>query len=360
MASAVRSGGIFGRNRRDEVKVATEFAFASPVLLADVGGTNARFALAEAAGKPVRPLGIYKTAAYPSFKDAALHALKTAGAAHPKSLLVDGAGPVVDNEIKLTNAAWRLEIDKIGHELGLHSAMLLNDFEALALALPFLQADGLRPIGKGNPDASGVRLVIGPGTGLGATTLVDMNGIFVPVPSECGMVSIGPVGPDEVALWPHIELFHGRIFAESLLSGGGLERLYRAHRRQAKLDPAETPAARIGDAALKGSDPEAVAAVRTFLHILARYAGDVALIVKATGGVYLAGGVLQRLSSLIEPENFRQAFEDKAPFAALMREIPTSLITLDIPAFIGLAAFAEAPERFRIAAGNRWWRAGNA
>ena len=332
--------------------IAQPFPF--PALIADVGGTNARFAVVGEAGSAIKSLGSVRTGDFADFAAAARHVLAAAGAAAPRSLLVDGAGPVVGNEIKLTNADWRLVIDDIGRDMRVGVAMLLNDFEALSLSLPFLPESGVRRIGERAAGGPGAKIVVGPGTGLGATTLVEVGGRFVPVPSEAGMSDIGPVTAVEETLWPHLERHAGRVYAEWLLSGGGLVRLHQAVRRRDGAAAGPLTAAAIGEAAV-GGDPAARQAVDIFLGLLARYSGDLALIVKATGGVFSAGGVVQRLASLIDAPEFRRRFEAKSPLDDLMRDIATHLITLDVPAFIGLKEFAATPARFHLEAAERLW-----
>ncbi len=341
-------------------------SFPLPVLIADIGGTNARFALIEQHERAPRPLGTVRTSDFADFPTAARTMLANAKAPSPRTLMVDGAGPVVGNEIKLTNANWRLVIDDIGRDLGVEVAMLLNDFEALSLSLPFLPSSGMRQVGRQVPGRFGAKVVVGPGTGLGATTLIEVNNTFVPVPSECGMSDIGPVTAAEEDIWPHLDrhvgeppeghVARGRIYAEWLLSGSGLERIYQGICRQQDKPLPAISAAAIGEAANAGSDPMATAAVDLFLGLLARYSGDLALIVKATGGVYLAGGVVQRLAALLDEVEFRKRFEAKSPLDGLMRTIATSLVTLDVPAFIGLAAYARAPDRFHLTLDQRFWQ----
>ena len=167
------------------------------------------------------------------------------------------------------------------------------------------------------------------------------------------MTDIGPVTAVEEALRPHLERHSGRVYAEWLLSGGGLVRLYQAVRRRDGEAAGPLTAAAIGEAAVAGSDPSARQAVDIFLGLLARYSGDLALIVKATGGVYLAGGVVQRLASLIDAAEFRHRFEAKSAARRPDARFATHLVTLDVPAFIGLKEFAAAPARFHLEAAER-------
>ena len=202
--------------------------FPFPVVLCDVGGTNARFALKMSPDSPLLPGHARKTSSHASF-EAALAAAFEGFGVRPRSLIACAAGPIVGRNVKLTNAAWSIDGAAVAAELKLDQGLLLNDFEAQALTLPVLEPGWTTPIGAQSEAQPGVKLVIGIGTGLGAAALVAVEDRYLALASEAGHVDFAPVGAIESTIWPHIDIAaHGRISAETILSGQGLVRLHRA------------------------------------------------------------------------------------------------------------------------------------
>ncbi|MFN3891203.1 MAG: glucokinase [Beijerinckiaceae bacterium] len=327
--------------------------FPHPALLCDVGGTNVRFALAHAPGDRPLPLSTGKTGAQAGFVDA-VRAVMRGAPETPRSILVCAAGPMAGRTIQLTNAAWRIDGAEAARQLGLAQGLLFNDFEAMAYALASLGPEETRLIGQAPWPAGGLQVVLGPGTGLGVAALAQINGRYAALPTEAGHIDAGPVGAEEVALWPHLERVHGRITAECVLSGPGLARLYAARRAARGLPPLARTPAEITTAGLAGPGEEREA-LMLFWRLAARFAGDMAITFLARGGVTLAGGVLPRLRPLLDDAAFRRAFEAKAPMDALARSIPTRLVTSGSAVLTGLAAIAAAPDRFAIDYANRLW-----
>ncbi|MBX9758884.1 MAG: glucokinase [Beijerinckiaceae bacterium] len=327
--------------------------FPHPVLLCDVGGTNARFALSGAPGQRPVPLASGRTADAPGLAEAARAAVRNAPEL-PRSMLVCAAGPLAGRSLALTNAAWRIDGPAVARQMGLAQGLLFNDFEAMAYALPSLGAADVRPIGHIPWTGEGLQVVLGPGTGLGVAALAHIDGRFAALPTEAGHVDMGPVGAVEEALWPHLERVHGRVTAEAVLSGPGLARLYAALRAALGHAPEARTAAEITLAGLAGPGDERDA-LALLWRIAARFAGDMAIAYLARGGVTLAGGVLPRIQALLDDAAFRGAFEAKQPMDALVRTIPTRLVTSDTAVLTGMAAIAAAPERFAIDYANRLW-----
>ena len=323
---------------------------AFPLLLADLGGTNARFALAEQPGAPPGPVLRLATADFATpasaFAQALAHFDRTPGA-----LLVAGAGPRHAGTIALTNADWRVDIAALSANWGC-PGVLFNDFEAVALALPFLGTETLHPIGPWTPAKGGVRVVLGPGTGLGVAALVEMDGRFLPMSSEGSHVGFGPLSRAEERLFRQVERVEARLTAEVLLSGSGLERLHAARLILQDQSPLRPTAAEISAEALASPQSEAAETVRLFLGLLGRFAGDLAITFRAEGGVFIAGGIVPRLLPLLDPQAFRMNFEAKAPVASLAAKCPTAVIMAEA-ALIGMAAFGADPERFLIAPDQR-------
>ncbi len=209
--------------------------FPYPCLVADVGGTNARFASVESRVSPLSPAIHLQTGLHEEFAETVEVAIAAGGFARPRSLLLAAAGVVEGHSVALTNAITLkgllcLDGRHLANRLGLEQGLLLNDFEALSLSLPFLPADGLQSLGGGQAITDAPRIVIGPGTGLGVGALVPQGERFFALASEGGHVGIGPVTPADFALWPFLgknQSGGDRLSGDDILSGRGLTRLYR-------------------------------------------------------------------------------------------------------------------------------------
>jgi glucokinase len=327
-----------------------------PVLIGDIGGTNARLAILPAPDSAPEGLRTVPTADFPTLEDAIRECVLAHSALVPRSAILDLAAPIDGEAIDLTNADWVVRPRDLVVSLGLEDVILLNDFEALALALPDLPPEALAPIGPAREGSGGTRIAVGPGTGLGVGGIVRAAGLWVPVPGEGGHIAIGPAEEDEFPVWAHIEPEEGRISAEALLSGRGIVRLYRAVARSEGAAPVLSRAEDITAAALAAADPPAVRALDLFCRLLGRVAGDIALIFMARGGVYIAGGIAPDILPILRGGGFRRAFEAKAPYEKLMPTIPTSVIVDEYPALRGIAALARAPQRFGLDLVGRRWR----
>jgi glucokinase len=330
-----------------------------PVLIGDIGGTNARFALIESRDSPIQAFPPVATADFPDIEAAVAASVLRHTPLRPRSAAIAVAGPVTGDEVDLTNAHWIVRPRDMMRRLGIGDVVLFNDFEALALALTALQPRDLAGIGRGTETPGAAKVVLGPGTGLGVAGLVWAAGLWVPVPGEGGHISLGPAEPDEFPVWAEIEPEFGRIAAEALLCGRGMVRLYRAVARASGAVPVHASPAEVSGAALSGADPVAVRTLDLYARLLGRVAGDIALIFMARGGVYIGGGISPRILPFLQGGSFRRAFEAKAPHEAVMGQMPTWVITRDSPALPGLAAFAREPESFGVSlAGRRWQTAG--
>lgn len=316
-----------------------------PLLLADIGGTNARFALVAKPGDPPSPMLRLATRDFIDAESAFSHAIAHFGVV-PGTLVCASAGPREACQIRLTNADWIVDMAALTARFQC-GGVLFNDFEALALALPFLEANALMPIGPWNPMPAGVRVAVGPGTGLGVAALVDAGGRFMPLPSEGAHVGFGPLSRDEERLFRQVERVEGRITAEVLLSGQGLVRLHAARMALKDRGDPYRDAAALTAEALADPKGEAAETIRLFLALLGRFAGDLAITFRAEGGVFIGGGIVPRLMPLLDPQAFRMNFEAKAPVGGLARKCPSAVIRGEA-ALIGLAAYGAAPTRFFI------------
>ena len=327
--------------------------FEFPVLVGDIGGTNARFGLIEAKGEQARLLARESTGGYPDPSAAIRASLEESGAPAPRSAILAIAGRVDAPAVQLTNADWLVDAAAIGRDFGLARVALVNDYVPVAAGAANIDPDELTPIGPQIAEARGPRLVLGPGTGFGAAALIPYEDRLAIVSTEAGHTDLGPIDAQEAAFWSAVERVEGRVTVETLLSGSGLARLHAAIRRGAGGDGALHDPAEITGNGLSGADPHARTALTLFGKLLGRVCGDLALTFLATGGVYIGGGIAPRIVPVLREGAFREAFERKAPFAAQMRDIPTSVITVKDPAFGGLAALASEGVRF-VYHGQTW------
>jgi glucokinase len=305
----------------------------SLTLLADIGGTNSRFALANSAGRPERIL-LMENDTVADLEAAVSRYLDETGA-RPRAAMLAIAGPIDGEEVALTNRAWRFRRGEFAQRFGFSQLRIVNDFEAIAWALRNLAPTETRPLGKPVPPRDGVKVVLGPGTGLGVAALLPADGRWHVVASEGGHASFGPQAADEFEVFSRLRDECGVVSAEAVLSGPGLVRLARALDPRATCHEAETIVA-----SALAREPSAQAATRLFVRLLGRFAGGLALTFKALGGVYIAGGVAGGLGPLLDEPQFRDSFEGHPPYQALLETIPTLLMTCEEPGLIGCAVLA--------------------
>lgn len=326
-----------------------------PILIGDIGGTNARFSVVLDVNSGVGEPQIVQTASFATI-DEAIQTVLDGISVQPKSAVLAVAGPVESDEIQLTNCPWVVRPQQMLANLGLTDIVVLNDFEAQALAVVALGEEHMEKIGGGTPEPDAGRVVLGPGTGLGVAGLVYALRHWIPVPGEGGHMDIGPRTPRDFEVFPHIEKIDGRISGEQILCGRGLVNVYRA---VAKADGKPAPftlPAEITAAALAKSDPVAEEALSLFVTCLGRTAGDLALVFMSRGGVFLTGGIAQKIVPALKTGAFRTAFEDKAPHSELLRSMPVYVITHPLAALAGLAAYARTPSLFGVQTNGRRWR----
>jgi glucokinase len=321
--------------------------FAFPVLLGDIGGTNARFAVLPAPGEPVRLLQRTLTAQAPDPIQAIRVALQGYDGAAPRSAMIAVATRVDRPTIRLTNAHWTVDAQAIGAALGLERVALVNDYTPVAASVTVLDLNrgDLALLGDIPPAAAGTRVVLGPGTGFGVAALVPVGDRLAILATEAGHVEFGPASDDELALWPHLERVGGRVSAEVVLSGPGLFRLAKAMAAHRQM---ECPFGIPNDvlAAARQGDSLAVDTLDLFSRWLGRFAGDLALTFEASGGAFIAGGIAPRMVDILQKGDFRDAFDRKAPHDSWARSVPAFVIVNPEPALQGLAALVTDPDHF--------------
>lgn len=328
-----------------------------PILIADIGGTNARFAIVTDSYAEPKRFPSIKTADYPTLDEAIQSVVLDKTSIQPRTAVLAVAGPTDGDEIDLTNCDWIVRPKQLIENQDFGDVIVLNDYEAQALAVVALDGEFLKPVGGGERIESSNRVVIGPGTGLGVAGIVHGANTWIPVPGEGGHVDIGPRTERDYEVFPHLETIGGRVSGEQILCGRGLVNLYRAVAKADGKSPALSKPEEITGAAIDGSDPVAVETAALFLEYLARISGDLALVFMARGGIYLTGGITHKILPMLDEKRFRAAFDNKEPHRNLLEQIPVYVILHDQAPLEGLAAYARTPSRFGVDVEGRWWRA---
>jgi glucokinase len=323
---------------------------ASHVLLADIGGTNARFALAEATAPAPLVAGSareYAVADFPSLADAARTYLEAAGA-KSHAMVAAVAGRIDGDEARITNFPWVISIRRTRQALGLERMRLVNDFTAQSMAVLALQPDQVSAIGptqwsgrRGERGNARTFAVIGPGTGLGVGGLLIREGRPYPLATEGGHVDFAPGTPEEIAILQQLAQEFGRVSIERLVSGMGLVNLHRALSRIAGIDPGPMEPRDVSERAAQG-DPLCMRAVDVFCAAFGAIAGDLVLTLGAWDGVFLSGGLVPKLLPTLQHSGFRQRFEHKGRFSPAMAQVPTLAVMHPQPGLLGCAVIAVA------------------
>ncbi|MEH2509036.1 glucokinase [Nitrobacteraceae bacterium AZCC 1564] len=305
-------------------------------VIADVGGTNARFAVAEKG--TYSEISHVEVSQYPSLQDAlAAYLGRLSPTMTPNEAAIAVAAPVFGDKIALTNHGWSFSVKELQRNLGLTSLRVFNDFAATAMAVPHLPQEGVFPVGPECPNAQGPIGILGPGTGLGVCSLIPHAGGWTVVPGEGGHVTLptSTVLEDQIAAFLRTRWSH--VSAERVLSGSGLVNLYQALCSIEGHPPREFSPADVTNHAIKKTDGTCVRAFEHFCAFLGTVAGDLALTIGATGGVYIAGGILLRFREAFASSAFRERFESKGRFQHFLSSVPTRLVLEESPALLGLA-----------------------
>lgn len=307
-------------------------------LVADIGGTNTRVALADGRRILLTTIRRYGNAEFPGLESVLRRYIDDEGGVDPKAACVAVAGPVREGRATLTNLDWTIDKTALMRATRAETVAILNDLQAQGHALGHLEPSVIRPILAG-PAAPGqaARLVIGVGTGFNAAPVYETGqGRLVP-PSEAGHANL-PIRTDaDLRLCRYVETAHGFPGVEDVLSGRGLERTY-AWLGEEAADPRERSAQQIMESCADGSDERAIEAAQIFTRILGTVAGNLALIQLPFGGIYLVGGVSRAFAPFLERFGFGEAFRDKGRFAGFMGNFSVSVVEDDFAALTGSAA----------------------
>jgi glucokinase len=325
------------------------------VLAGDIGGTKTALAIVDvAAGRhAIRRLERYPSAAYPGLEDIVEEFLASERS-RPRAAGFGVAGPVRDGVARITKLPWRLEARRFARRVGIRRVALLNDFVAAALGLPYLKPRQSVSLTRGGtrpkPDPGGPIAILGAGTGLGQAAIVRVRGRFEVVPSEGGHADFGPRNEREDRLVIFLRGKFQRASRDRILSGSGLALIYEFLKEDgfaretpavvAVLDGATDPAAVVSRYGLSGRDPLCRAALELFVSIYGSEAGNLALQYRATGGVYLGGGIAPKILPALKRPFFLEAFSAKPPMEELLARIPVRVVLDARLALYGAAAAA--------------------
>lgn len=314
-------------------------------LVADIGGTNARIGLVTAEGNEIFGIEQVPNRDFPSLVSVFNSYLRKAQCVvHPRKACFAVASPVVGDKVSFTNNSWSFSIQEIKGQLGLEYLKVINDFEAIAMSLPYLSKEEARKIGGGTAVPHHAIAVLGPGTGLGMAALVPAHPKSIPLAAEGGHASFAPQDRVEEYIAHRLTEKIGFVSNEDLLCGQGLVNIYEGLCSYHRTPFQAVDAATIANRGLQADDPISREALDRFCGILGSVAGDYALQIGAKGGVYIAGGIVPRFVDFFESSSFRARFEQKGRFRSYMESIPTFVVLASQPGLIGAASvFDEGP-----------------
>jgi len=308
-------------------------------LCGDIGATNARLAIL--ADGVLGSVHWIEVARYANLVDAIndfLQARRRDGRATKALFAV--AGPVEGDRCSFTNCSWTIDGREVQDRFEFQAVRIINDFEATALSLPHLGEKDISPLGGGHAEAGAPMVVLGPGSGLGVAGLVGDGPRRMVVASEGGHATLAATSCREDAILDQLRQRFGHVSAERVLSGPGLENLYRAIAAVDKIDVPLRSASEITQAALQGACPASRAALDMFCAMLGGFAGNVALTYGARGGVYIAGGIAPRILGHLAASEFRSRFVQKGRFQAYLEAIPSQVIVHPAATFLGLMSLS--------------------
>lgn len=314
------------------------------LLVGDIGGTNARFALADKKAPGFSDPVTLQCADYERADAAIKDYLKSVGAPPPNVICLAVAGPIVEQCVHFTNNAWSISANELAADFSVSTVQLLNDFEAIAYSIPFLADDACLPVGLSEPtrldDEQYTLAIIGPGTGLGMAGLRKYGSLLIPIAGEGSHSGFAPESQVQLDILIALRERFDRVSAERLISGPGLENIYWALAPTNRERQQQLSAAEIFANASDESDPRATQAVDVFFEVFGQLAGDLALTLGVDKGVYLAGGITQRYPRLLNNSRFRSGFENKGRYRSLLERIPTQLILHEQPGLLGASYLA--------------------
>jgi glucokinase len=308
---------------------------ATDLLVADIGGTNARFALS-APDSTLHDVRVLSAASYPNLEQAITAYFAGLSRPRPARACFACACPTHGPEIKFTNSPWRFLKAELKQKFQFDRFVVINDFEALAASVPSLSGAQLASLRAGTADPSSISLVIGPGTGLGVGAYVPAGkSAWAVISGEGGHIGFAPNTDPEIRLWQKMRAKYGRVSAERVLNGAGLVNVYRFMAEEAGQPAGEIDAPEISRRALAGEEV-AVNTVLMFFDMLGSVSGDLALAFGSRGGVYIGGGITPKLLDFARRSNLVSRFLDKGRVAAILQSVPIWVILEERAALYGV------------------------
>lgn len=315
-----------------------------PYVVADIGGTNARFALVseitDGRFKFEREQHL-KGAGFDSFEAAFSSYLSDLGGVNVRAACIAIAGPIQGDVVSMTNLPWSFSQQAMAERFELDAFHAINDYTALAVATSRLDESGLESVLSGQRNLRGNKAILGPGTGLGVAGLAFTEKFWLPVPSEGGHVNMAPSDNFECEVIQAAIGKFGHVSAEMCLSGPGLVNLYQLIAQIQGVQVEDIPAHEVSGRALAGSDDICRLALETFCALLGTVSGNLVLTYGASGGVYITGGIVPRFVDFLKQSCFEQRFREKGAMSHYLRDVPVDVVTHEQTAFLGAAAWLQ-------------------
>lgn len=305
-------------------------------LVADIGGTNARFALL-AADNTIGQQHVLACADYPDITLAIRHYLSLVGSPAIETAALAIANPITGDRVEMTNHNWAFSINETRQALGFKEMIFRNDFTALAMSIPILPVEDLVQVGGVSSSKGSSIAVIGPGTGLGVSGLLQRGDYWIPIEGEGGHVSISPANERECDILKLCWSKFSHVSAERLVSGMGLQNLYQTICQLEQTEARPLQPAEISSLGRSDSDPHCAEALAIFCALLGSVAGDLVLTLGAFRGLYIGGGIVPKLGKYFETSDFRQRFEAKGRFRPHLEQVPVFVINTKNPALFGIS-----------------------
>lgn len=315
-----------------------------PSIVADIGGTNGRFGLATGeseSGFEIECIRVYEVSQFSSFEE-----MVSAYMVNIKGLEVHAAcfaiaGPITTDIVHFTNVDWSFSQKALASHFGFEYFDVVNDFSAVAMACQALPSVSLIPLKKGRSNPDGIKVALGPGTGLGVAGLIKKAELWSPIPCEGGHVNVAPSTPLECELVKVGMLNHGHVSAETLLSGPGIVNLYRALAQVRGQRSNDSLSGKDITALAVANDPDVLCreTLDVFCSLLGSFAGNLALTFGASGGVYLAGGILPQFVDFVRDSSFVDRFSGKGNMSHYLIDVPVYIIDHPHTAFVGAAGW---------------------
>lgn len=304
-------------------------------IVADLGGTNIRLAITDDVGAQPKHIHTLSVEDFTGLSDCLEYYLNLVPASNPSRLSVAAATPVTNDQINLTNRDWGFSIRGVCEYFKFDQVKVVNDFTGLALSLPLLSPDDLQQLGGVAPDPEGAIALLGAGTGLGVSGLIKSAAGFYPLQGEGGHVTIGASNTRELAIFNEFNKRYSHMSAERLLSGTGIREAYEILCLLDGVEDLNLKPAEISQHAIAGTNPQCEELMALFCHWLGVVAGNLAISLGSTGGVYIGGGIVPKLGDYFVNSGFRHAFNHKGRFTEYLSAIPVYIIHAAQPALLG-------------------------